>query len=300
MNDDSNKNITLGTIIVLSAGFMWGFSGVCGQYIMQHKGIIPSWLIPYRLVFAGLIMVIVGFGKQGKYFLNVWKKDYLRLLIFTLFGMTFCQFSYFSSIAASNAGTATVLQQFSIILIMLYTCFKNRKLPNIKEFISLFLALIGAFLIATHGQVNCLVMSTAGLFWGLCNALAVTLYTLIPVKLIKEYGALSVTGWAMFVGGIVLQILFRPWTIEMNVDFQILLAVTVIIIIGTILPFSMYLKGVVMAGASRAAMLSNMEPLTATVLTALLLGENFHILDIVGAICILSTIFILSWSNQKN
>ena len=143
-------------------------------------------------------------------------------------------------------------------------------------------------------------MSTAGLFWGLCNALAVTLYTLIPVKLIKEYGALSVTGWAMFVGGIVLQILFRPWTIEMNVDFQILLAVTVIIIIGTILPFSMYLKGVVMAGASRAAMLSNMEPLTATVLTALLLGENFHILDIVGAICILSTIFILSWSNQKN
>ena len=299
MVNENNNKITLGTIIVLLAGFMWGFSGVCGQYIMQHKGVTPSWLIPYRLVFAGLIMVTIGFIKQGKQFLNVWKKDYLRLLAFTLFGMTFCQFSYFSSISASNAGTATVLQQFSIILIMLYTCIRNLKLPNKKEVVSLILALLGAFLIATHGQINCLVMSKEGLFWGLCNALAVTMYTLIPVRLIKEYGALSVTGWAMLVGGIILQILFKPWTIEMNIDSQILLAVVVIIIIGTILPFSMYLKGVVMAGAGRAAMLSNMEPLTATVLSALLLGANFHILDIIGAICILSTIFILSSTEKE-
>lgn len=300
MTDNNKKNISLGTIIVLSASIMWGFSGVCGQYIMQHKGVTPSWLIPYRLVFAGLIMITIGFIQQGKQFFNVWKKDYLRLITFTLFGMTFCQFSYFSSISASNAGTATVLQQFSIILIMLYTCFKNRKFPNLKELISLILALIGAFFIATHGHTDCLVMSKAGLFWGLCNALAVTIYTLIPVKLIKEYGALAVTGWAMFVGGIVLQIVFQPWATETNIDTQIILSVILIIIIGTIIPFSMYLKGVVMAGASRAAMLSNMEPLTATVLSALLLGEKFHILDIIGAICILSTIFILSCENKTS
>ncbi|MBR4330929.1 MAG: EamA family transporter, partial [Candidatus Riflebacteria bacterium] len=249
---------------------------------------------------AGLIMITIGFIKQGKHFLDVWKKDYLRLLIFALCGMTFCQFSYFSSIAASNAGTATVLQQFSIIFVMLYTCFRNRKLPDKKEMISLVLALIGAFLMATHGNINSLVMSKAGLFWGFCNALAVTLYTLLPVKLIKEYGALAVTGWAMVIGGIVLQLVFKPWTIQVTLDTQIISAVIIIIIFGTILPFAMYLRGVVLAGANRAVMLSNMEPMTATILSALLLGQQFHLMDIVGSICILSTIFILSYKPNDN
>ena len=299
MENDNQNNIKKGTIICLTAGLLWGFSGVCGQYIMQQKGITTTWLVPFRLVFAGLIMITIGFIKQGKQFLEVWKKDYLRLLVFALCGMTFCQFSYFSSIAASNAGTATVLQQFSIIFVMLYTCFKNRKLPDKKELISLVLALIGAFLIATHGNINSLVMSEAGLFWGFCNALAVTLYTLIPVKLIKKYGALAVTGWAMLIGGIVLQLVFKPWTIDANLDTQVISAVIIIIIFGTILPFAMYLRGVVLAGANRAVMLSNMEPMTATILSALLLGQHFHFMDIIGSICILSTIFILSARSEK-
>ena len=300
MENDNQINIKKGTLICLAAGLLWGFSGVCGQYILQQKAITTTWLVPFRLVFAGLIMITIGFIEQGRQFVAVWKKDYLRLLVFALCGMTFCQFSYFSSIAASNAGTATVLQQFSIIFVMLYTCFRNRKLPDKKEMISLVLALIGAFLMATHGNINSLVMSKAGLFWGFCNALAVTLYTLLPVKLIKEYGALAVTGWAMVIGGIVLQLVFKPWTIQVTLDTQIISAVIIIIIFGTILPFAMYLRGVVLAGANRAVMLSNMEPMTATILSALLLGQQFHLMDIVGSICILSTIFILSYKPNDN
>ncbi|MBQ2591880.1 MAG: EamA family transporter [Candidatus Riflebacteria bacterium] len=300
METDNQNSIKKGTIICLIAGLMWGFSGVCGQYIMQQKGITTTWLVPFRLVFAGLIMITIGFIKQGRQFIAVWKKDYVRLLVFALCGMTFCQFSYFSSIAASNAGTATVLQQFSIIFVMLYTCFRKRKLPDKIELISLVLALIGAFLMATHGNVDSLVMSKAGLFWGFCNALAVTLYTLLPVKLIKEYGALAVTGWAMMIGGIVLQLVFKPWTIDVTLDAQVITAVIIIIIFGTILPFAMYLRGVVLAGANRAVMLSNMEPMTATILSALLLGQQFHLMDIIGSICILSTIFILSYKPNDN
>ena len=62
----------------------------------------------------------------------------------------------------------------------------------------------------------------------------------------------------------------------------------------------MYLHGVVLAGANRAVMLSNMEPMTATILSALLLGQQFHFMDIIGSICILSTIFILSARPEKD
>ena len=299
MKNDKEKLITKGTIIVLIAGALWGFSGVCGQYIMQNREIASSWLVPYRLTFAGLIMVILGIIKQGKQFFKVWKKDSLKLIEFALLGMTFCQYSYFTSIFASNAGTATVLQQLSIILIMLYTCLKNKKSPDWKEIISLVLAIVGSFLMATHGNINSLVMSKSALFWGFCNAIAVAFYTLIPVKLIKKYGALSVTGWAMLVGGIFMLMLFKPWTMNIDIDNQIISAVIIIIVFGTILPFAMYLRGVVMTGANRAAMLSNTEPLVAAILAAVWLGQKFHIMDIIGSICILSTIFILSKSPKE-
>ncbi len=297
-NSNNQQNITKGTIIVLTACIFWGFSGVCGQFLTQNKGITIPWLVPNRLVFAGLVMVIMGFINQGRQFLSIWKNDAKRLLVFAMFGMSFCQFSYFSSIAASNAGTATVLQQISIIFIMLYTCIKSHKLPNTRESLALFLAMAGAFLIATHGMPNTLVMSATGLFWGLCNALAVSLYTLIPVRLINKYGALSATGWAMLIGGILLQIAFQPWKMSVTIDNQIIYGLIVIIIFGTILPFSMYLRGVVLTGPTRASMMTNVEPLTAAVISATWLGSSFHVMDIIGSICILSTIFILS--SEKN
>ena len=96
------------------------------------------------------------------------------------------------------------------------------------------------------------------------------------------------------IGGMVLQLVFKPWTMNVQIDSQVITAVVVIIIFGTILPFSMYLRGVVMAGANRAAMILNIEPLTAALLSAFWLGDKFHTMDIIGSICILSTIFMLS------
>ena len=46
------------------------------------------------------------------------KRDTIHLLAFAIFGITFCQFTYFMAIQASNAGTATVLQYLSPILIL--------------------------------------------------------------------------------------------------------------------------------------------------------------------------------------
>ena len=98
----------------------------------------------------------------------------------------------------------------------------------------------------------------------------------------------------MFVGGFFLQLIFQPWTIRVDIDYQVIASVIIIIIFGTIIPFSIYLRGVVMAGANRAAMILNIEPLTAALLSAFWLGDKFHTMDIIGSICILSTIFILS------
>ena len=108
----------------------------------------------------------------------------LPLLIFTLIGLFLNQFAYLSTIQETNAGTATVLQYVFPVGILIYSCIKDKVAPTL-EFI---LAIGGTFLIVTHGQLDQLSMTPAGLIWGLFSGLTYALYIILPIALIKKWG----------------------------------------------------------------------------------------------------------------
>ena len=123
----NDKRQTAGTIMALVGGTCWGFSGCCGQYLFEQKGIEAPWLAAGRVFFAGRSSVLAGFKLHGRENLRVFQKrrDTVHLLAFAIFGITFCQFTYFMAIQASNAGTATVLQYLSPILILAVVCMRE-------------------------------------------------------------------------------------------------------------------------------------------------------------------------------
>ena len=43
--------------MALVGGTCWGFSGCCGQYLFEQKGMEAPWLVAVRLFFAGIIPV---------------------------------------------------------------------------------------------------------------------------------------------------------------------------------------------------------------------------------------------------
>lgn len=47
------SNKLKGIIFTLIGGSLWGFSGVCGQYLFQIKNIDPQWLSAWRLFASG-------------------------------------------------------------------------------------------------------------------------------------------------------------------------------------------------------------------------------------------------------
>lgn len=42
-----------GMLLTLFGGTLWGFSGTCGQFLLQTKGLTSDWLVPIRLFFCG-------------------------------------------------------------------------------------------------------------------------------------------------------------------------------------------------------------------------------------------------------
>ena len=161
------------------------------------------------------------------------------------------------------------------------------------------LAILGTVLLATHGKLNSLAISHKALFWGLCSAVALAVYTVQPGVILTKYGSMIVTGWGMFIGGILLCLFFRPWTMAVTVDGGVIGGLTYIILFGTIVAFVAYLEGVKWVGPKRGSLFASVEPVSATLFSALLLKVGFGLMDLLGFACIISTIFLLTLGKRR-
>ncbi|WMI80744.1 EamA family transporter [Anaerotignum sp. MB30-C6] len=290
-----------GILVTLSGAICWGFSGCFGQYLFVEKGISAEWLVSIRLISAGALLVAMGFIlKKGK-MLDVFKDkaDMKQLLVFSILGMLLVQYTYFAAIEHSNAGTATVLQSLNPLVILAVVCVKEIRFPSKLELGAIIAALIGTFLLSTHGDIHTMSLTGRALFLGLSSAVCAALYNLLSGRLMKKYGVYVVVGFGMLIAGIVMVVVAPPWKYEIIWDKQTIWAVLGVVVIGTAVAFSLYLKGVSMVGPFMGSLLTSVEPVTAIVVSILFLGSAFHPIELVGFILVLGTVFILSFYSGR-
>ena len=291
--DRTTKAAFLKTVI---ACIFWGFSGTCGQFLMSNKGIDSEILTTYRMVLAGLILLGIAFFTEREKLIAIWKnpRNVIGLICFGIFGMLICQGAYLKAISYSNAGTVTVLSYLGPIFIILFVCLQEKRLPLVRELIALVFAFSGVFILSTGGNINQLAISKPALFWGLASAFGIMTYTLIPSRMIREWGSIVVTGYGTLIGGLALSLYTKPWNNPMPMDWQIALGLGAIVGIGTVLAFSLYLKGVSQIGPVKASMIASIEPLAAVLFTATWLKTQFTITDFIGFFLILFAVTFVS------
>ena len=154
------------------------------------------------------------------------------------------------------------------------------------------LAFAGTFLIATGGDITQLAIPPAGLAVGLLTAVGASLITILPVKILREYGSTVVTGSGMALSGIVMSLIFQPWSHVPAFDANGWIVLAVFVFIGSFLAYLLYMHGVKEIGSVRASLIGTVEPVSATVTSALLLGTAFAGTDILGFGLIIAMVFL--------
>ena len=288
------KNV--GILYTLSGGICWGLSGCFGQYLFQSKGITADWLVTMRLVIAGSVLVLLGLCIQKKALCNIWQKPRTRkrLVLFALAGVLVSQFTYFSAVQYSNAGTATVLQSLSSVMILVIVCLREKRLPRRLETGAMICALLGVFLLSTHGDIHGMTLTQMALIVGLASAVGAVAYTVRSGNLLREYGVYAVVGFAMLVAGVVMVVFVRPWRFTIAWDMQLVLALGGVAILGTAVAYSLFLKGVSIIGPFLGSLLGTVEPITAVIISLVFLKEPFAWMDMIGFALILGTVCVLS------
>ena len=119
----------------------------------------------------------------------------------------------------------------------------------------------------------------------------------LPSK--KELGAILlaitvIVGFGMMIAGILLFFVFGYWNYKIAFHLPLVLGVGAIVLIGTALAFTLYLQGVSDIGSVKASMIACVEPVSATIISALWLKTKFTGIDIVGLIAILTAVLLLS------
>lgn len=299
--EQTKKKKRLGICYALIGGVCWGLSGCFGQYLFQEKGVTAEWLVTVRLLFAGILLIFIGFLLTKQQMLQIWreKQDRKSLIIFSLGGMLTCQYTYFAAIQHSNAGTATVLQSLAPILILGVVCMKEKRLPRLLEAGAIFCAVFGVFLLSTHGDIHSMSITGWALVFGLGAAVSAAAYNLLSGELLLRHGIYAIVGNAMFIAGIVMLICVRPWRYAVIWDREMLLATAAVVVVGTAVAFSLYLKGVSLVGPFVGSLLGMVEPITAVLVSLLFLDAGFVWIDLVGFVLILGTVVVLSLRQRE-
>ncbi|MFD0699409.1 DMT family transporter [Myroides pelagicus] len=296
----SNKKI-LGFASAIFAAMLWGVSGAFAQFLFREKEFNAEWLVTVRLLISGVLMLIFGLLQKNPDIKKIWKdrKDAIQLVVFSILGMLTVQYTYFVTILHSNAATATVLQYTGPVFIAIYIALRLKKWPKPIEILAIGLAMLGTFLLVTHGNISTLNITPTALIWGIASAIALAAYTIMPVHLLDRYSPIAIIGWSMLIAGIAMSIIHPPHRLVGIWDGETYATVAFIVFLGTLIPFYIFLTAIKNIGPQRASLLACAEPLSATFIAITYFGVEFHYMDWIGSLCIITTILLLTKIKKK-
>ena len=286
----------IGIILTLLGATLWGVSGTSVQFVGNFRNMNLEWLLTMRLITAGLLTVLYGWIRQGSAIFNVFRnwRDTLGLVIFGVFGMALCQYTYFRSIVIAGAGIATVLQYLAPSMIIIYLLMRYGKRPSTGEIISVILALVGTICLMGNNGFSFESFRSDVLFWGLLSAVGVAVYSVSPVRLLASYGTIPIVGFGMLLSGLVAAALFQQPHSYATWDVWTVVGCFNVVFLGTIVSFNAYLEGVKRIGAVSGSILSSIEPISAAFFGWALLGNQFNWVGILGMAMIIATVIIIA------
>lgn len=294
-----NKTV-LGYLFSIFAGLLWGVSGNCGDLLFKDYGISVEFLVTWRLIASGGLMLLFLLIRKKPIF-TIWKnkKDVAVLIGFALLGMIGVQYFFFLTIRYSNAATATVIQYIAPIFIVIWTAICAKKLPRISESVGVLLAFFGIYLFATGGNFNTLTISSLALIFGIVSVFGLVFYMLLPVDIVAKYGTSLIIGWGMLIAGIVMLLATGFPKSGITWDMRAALLYAFLILFGTLIAFTIFIKSIQLIGAAKAGILSCMEPFSSVIVSVAWLGEHFNTADYLGFACIIVAVTLISVLDLK-
>lgn len=275
---------------------VWGSNFVFGKILVQHFS--PAMLTLLRLTF--IVLFLVGFTFIKKGFKRVSKSDFLTLLFLGVVGVFINQWSFFVGLQTADPTTsALVLATTPILTGFLAASFLKEKL-TIRMLMGSIIAITGIYFVVTKGNSSTLHIDK-GLLWIVVTMVTFAIMIIITRVLSRRVDPITITLYSNIVGLVVaipFVFLFdKPIRVSMDLSVWSLLIGTAVVVHG--ISTLIWNNNIRYVDASKASILSNLEPFVAMITGFLLLYKPITGVEIIGSLFIVGGV-VFSTYQRKN
>jgi drug/metabolite transporter (DMT)-like permease len=248
---------------------------------------------------AAAVLILVYLAIADRPSLRISRRDLPFLAVFGVFGLAAVHFTYFKTLSLTGVATAILLEYLAPVLVLLFSVLFLRERPSWRLPVSVALSVAGCALVA-GALSGGLIISPAGLAWGLASAFFFALYTLLG-----KYAAGRYAPWTLLAYGLVAATLF--WFAYLGparvfavfADQRTALAVLFVAVVSTVIPFGAFLVGLHHIQATEASITSTLEPAVAGVGAYFLFGETLTLLQLIGGALVLGAILLVQLPSRS-
>lgn len=283
---------TKALVYIILAGMLWGTSGIFVKLLTPYGFTAPQLsLIRGTISFLAMLTYTLIFNK------SIMRID-LKDLIFSLFiGITLYGTAtlYYSSMQMTSVATAVVLMYTAPIYVTAFSvAFLKEKSSRLKTS-SIALMLIGCAL--TSGIVGGLEFNTLGILLGVLSGIVYAAYNVITkIALARGLNPITLSLYGFLFMALTALITARPPQIFSNASEAPAVTVPLMIGLGVftfVLPYFFYTLSMRDLPAGTASALSIIEPLAATLFSAVIFFEIPSLVSALGILLILLATFML-------
>ena len=283
----------LGLIYIILASVLWGTSGIF------VNSLAPYGVTSLQMTF---IRALVSFVCMGVFVAvsdrSIIKTKFKEILLLIGSGVSFFLTAscYYWSMQLTSVSTAVVLMYTAPIFVMIYsTTFLNERI-NLNKLIAVSGMIAGCALVS--GIIGGLKFDAMGIAIGFLSGISYASYNIITkIQMQKGINPIKSNFYCFLFSTIIGLVVARPVGIIDCINKNPVVVVSLSIgvgVIACILPYFFYTMALRKIPVGTASSLGILEPMSATILSVMVLGEKLSLYSVIGIVLILGSVFILS------
>lgn len=287
------KKLSFGFIIL--AGICWGTSPIFVHYLAPY-GFTSLQMTAVRGTVSFICMLLYVLIADRSLF-KIKAKDLLLYAVIgaSLFGTAFC---YYSAMQMTSTSTAVVLMYTAPVYVMLYSVlFMGEKFSKFK-LVALIMMLAGCCLVS--GIITGLKFDLLGILVGILTSIIYAAYNILTkVSMQHKLEPVTVTLYSFLFMSLISLLVCNPIDLVGNIVSAPMPSIPLCIGLGIVtfvMPYFLFTWSMKHLPAGIASALSVVEPMAATIFSAVLFSEIPDTLSIVGILLILAAVYMLGKS----
>ena len=275
---------------------VWGSNFVFGKMLVQDFS--PALLTMLRLLF--IVLFLIALSSYKKHFKRVNKSDLLAVLFLGVIGVFINQWSFFVGLQTADPTTsALILATTPILTSVLAAIFLKEKL-TIRMLMGSIVAIIGIYFVVAKGNLSSLHIDK-GLLWIVLTMITFAIMIIMTRLLSDRIDPLTITLYSNVVG-LIVSIPFA-FLLDTQVhlssklsDWSFLIGTAVVVHGIATLIWNNNIRHV---DASKASILSNLEPFVAMIMGLILLYKPITGAEILGSLFIVGGVVLSTYQRKK-